>query len=183
MEYAISQPKLVRLPLNEKQTYQLNSRPQMWPLALTLAMTWTLNFQGQVFNLLYLMTKLSNCHEMKNECIDLTIGLKCSHQFWPWPWSWPWIFKVKYLTSCISRMAGWIDKKKTHKGVSWMLSQQCDLDLWPNAWPWPWHFKVKFWNSCISGIGGPIEIKQNGCESTIHGHDCGSLVTKVRCKG
>ena len=35
MEFPISQPKKVRLPRNEKQTYRLNSRPQMWPMALT----------------------------------------------------------------------------------------------------------------------------------------------------
>ena len=32
----ISQPKVARLPRNEKQTYRLNSRPQMWPMGLTL---------------------------------------------------------------------------------------------------------------------------------------------------
>ena len=31
MEYAISQPKMVRLRQNEKQTYRLNTRPQIWP--------------------------------------------------------------------------------------------------------------------------------------------------------
>ena len=36
MECPISQPKVVRLPQNEKQTYRLNSRPQMWPMGLTL---------------------------------------------------------------------------------------------------------------------------------------------------
>ena len=44
MEFAISQPKVVRLPQNEKQTYRLNSRPQMWPMGLTLAMTLTFEF-------------------------------------------------------------------------------------------------------------------------------------------
>ena len=39
MEFAISQPKMTRLPRNEKQPYRLNSRPQMWPSGLTLAMT------------------------------------------------------------------------------------------------------------------------------------------------
>ena len=29
IEFAISQPKMVRLPRNEKQTYRLNSRTQM----------------------------------------------------------------------------------------------------------------------------------------------------------
>ena len=32
IEFAISQPKMVRLPRNEKQSYRLNSRPQMWPM-------------------------------------------------------------------------------------------------------------------------------------------------------
>ena len=46
MEFAISQPEMVWLPRNEKQTYRLNSSPQMWPSGLTMAMT--LNFQGQI---------------------------------------------------------------------------------------------------------------------------------------
>ena len=45
---------MVRLPRNEKQTYRLISRPQMWPSGLTLAMTLTLNFQGEMRNWLYL---------------------------------------------------------------------------------------------------------------------------------
>ena len=48
IEFAISQPKMVRFPWNEKQTYRLNSGAQMWPAGLTLAMTLTLNFQGQI---------------------------------------------------------------------------------------------------------------------------------------
>ena len=44
MEFTISQPKVVRLPRNKKQTYRLNSRPQMWPMGLTLAMTLTFEF-------------------------------------------------------------------------------------------------------------------------------------------
>ena len=43
MQFAISQPKIVQLPQNEKQTYRLNFRPQKWPSGLTLAMT--LNFE------------------------------------------------------------------------------------------------------------------------------------------
>ena len=46
--------------------YRLNSRPQMGPSGLTLAVTLTLNFQGQIWNLLYLSQKWSNCHERKN---------------------------------------------------------------------------------------------------------------------
>ena len=44
MEYALSQPKMVRLPRNEKQPYRLNPRPQIRPMCLTLAMTLTFEF-------------------------------------------------------------------------------------------------------------------------------------------
>ena len=80
MKFAISLPKMVWLPRNEKRTHRLNSRPQMWPSDLTLAMTLTLNFQGQIWNLLYLNQKWSDCHETKSKYINLnsrnvTMGL------------------------------------------------------------------------------------------------------------
>ena len=90
MEFPISQPKMVRLPRNEKQTYRWNSRTQMWPLGLTLAMTLTLNFQGQIWNFLYLSQKWFDYHETKSKHIDWTLRIKCDHRVWPWPWSWPW---------------------------------------------------------------------------------------------
>ena len=71
---------MVRLPRNERQTHLLNSRPQMWPSGLTLAMTLTLNFQGRIWNWLYLSQKWSDCHETKSKHIDWTLGLKCDHQ-------------------------------------------------------------------------------------------------------
>ena len=102
MEFAISPPKMVWLTWNEKQTYRLIFRPQMWPSDLTLAMTLTLNFQGQIWNLQYLRQKWSDWHETKSKHIDWSLGLKCDHQIWPWPWPWPWIFKVKYGICYIS---------------------------------------------------------------------------------
>ena len=77
MELAISLPKMVRLPRNEKQTRRLNSMPQMWPSDLTLTMT--LNFQGQIWNLLYLNQKWSDCHETKSK----HIALNSRPQIWP----------------------------------------------------------------------------------------------------
>ena len=84
----------------------------MWPSGLTLAMTLTLNFQGQIWNFLYLSQKWSDCHETKSKHIDWTLGLKCDHWVWPWPWPWPWIFKVKYGISYISAKSGPIAKKR-----------------------------------------------------------------------
>ena len=93
---------MVRLPRNEKQTYRLNSLAQMWPSRLTLAMTLTLNFQGQIYNLLYLSQNGPIATKRKaNISIELQ-GLKCDHQVWTWPWPWPWIFKVKYRICYIS---------------------------------------------------------------------------------
>ena len=172
---------MVRLPRNEKQRYRLNSRAQMWPSGLTLAMTLTLNFQGQIQNLLYLSQKWSDCHKTKSKHIDWTLGLKCDHGVWPWPWPWPWIFKVKYKICYISAKNGPIASKRKanisielqalnvtngfeldHNLDLWILKVKCDLDLWPHRWPWPWIFMVKFWNSCISEWEGWLTLHEGG---------------------
>ena len=91
---------MVRLPRNEKQTHRLNFRLQMWPSDLTLALTLTLNFQGQIWNLLYLNQKWYDCHETKSKHIDLNSRPQIWQWVWPWPspwylnfqghmWSWP----------------------------------------------------------------------------------------------
>ena len=123
---------MVRLPRNEKQTYRLNSRAQMWPSGLTLAVTLTLNFQGQIWNLLYVSQKWSDCHETKSISIELqasnvTNGFELDHNLDLW------ILKVKR-----------------------------DLDLWPHTWPWSWIFMVKFWNSCIWEWEGQLKLHKMG---------------------
>ena len=84
----------------------------MWPSGLTLAVTLTLNFQGQTWNWLYLSQKWSDCHETNSKHIDWTQSLKCNHWVWPWPWPWPWIFKVKYGICYISAKNGPIATKQ-----------------------------------------------------------------------
>ena len=172
---------MVRLPRNVKQTYRLNSRAQMWPLTLTLAMTLTLNFQGQIQNLLYLSQKWSDYHKTKSKHIDWTLGLKCDHQVWFWPWPWPWIFKVKNKVCYISAKNCQIASKRKanisielqasnvtngfeldHNLDLWILKVKCDLDLWPHRWSWPWIFMVKFWNSCISEWEGWLTLHKGG---------------------
>ena len=131
----------------------------MWPSGLTLAMTMTLDFQGKIWNLLYLSQKRSDCQEMKSKYIDWTLCLKCDHRVWPCSWPWPWICKVKYGICYIS--AKWADRHKTkYERINWMLGLKCDQWVWPWLWPWPWIFKVKFLNSCISRMAGPIDVKQ-----------------------
>ena len=129
---------MVRLPRNKKQTYRLNSGPQMWPSSLTLAMTLTLNFQGQTWNLLYLSQNWSDYHETKSKHIDWTQGLKCDHPVWPWPWLWPWFFKVKYRICYISAKNGPIaTEQKAYMSDELQASNVTngfdlgsDLDLW-----------------------------------------------------
>ena len=124
---------MVRLPRNEKQTYLLNSRAQMWPSGLTLAMTLTLNFQGQIYNLLYLSQNWSYCQETK---------------------------QTYWLNSKASNVT--IKFDLGHDLDRWILKVKRDLDLWPHKWPWPWLFMVKFWNSCISEWEGRLTLHKGG---------------------
>ena len=109
----------------------------MWPSALTLAMTLTLNFQGQIWTLLYLSQKWSDCHETKSKHIDWSLDLKYDHRVWPWTWPWPWIFKVKYGIGYISAKNGLIaTKRKANTSIELLASNVtirfdlgCDLDL------------------------------------------------------
>ena len=153
---------MVRLPWNEEQTYRLNSRAQMWPLGMTLAMTLTLNFQGQIYNLLYLSQKWSDFHETKSKHINWTLGLKCNHQVRPGPWPWPWIFKVKYRICHISAKNGPIATKRKANISIELQGLKCDHQVWPWPWPWPWifKFKVKYGISYISSKSGPIATKR-----------------------
>ena len=116
----------------------------MWPSGLTLALTLTLNFQGQTWNWLYLSQKWSDCHETKCKHIDRTLGLKCDHQVWPWPWPWPRIFKVKHGIGYISAKNGPIAMKR-----------KANISTLIDIWPWPWIFKVKYEICYVSAKSGP----------------------------
>ena len=104
--------------------------------------TLTLNFQGQIWNLLYLSQKWSDCHETKSKHVDWTLGLKCEHWFWPWPWPWPWIFKVKCGIRYILVKNGPIARKQKANisidlktsNVTIRYDLGCDLDLEFSRW-------------------------------------------------
>ena len=110
-------------------------------------MTLTLTFQGQMWNLLHLCQKWSDCHETKSKHIDWTLGLKCDHQIWPWTSPWPWVFKVKYGICYIWTKSGPIATKRKanilielqasnvtngfdldHDFDIWIFKVKCDLD-------------------------------------------------------
>ena len=147
---------MVRLPRNEKQTHRLNSRLQMGPSGLTLAMTLTLNFQSQISNWLYLSQKWSDCYETKSKHIDWTLSFKWDHRVWPWPGPWPWIFKVKDEICYISTKSGPIATRRKANITIWTLG-------------------LKFDNGFDLGHDLDIWIFKVICELD-------HLVTKVRCK-
>ena len=159
MEFAIFQSKLARLPRNEKQTYRLISRPQMWPSGLTLDMTLTLNFQGQIWNSLYLSKmvwlprnemqtyRLISRPQMwpSSLTLDMTLTLNFQGQIW----------NSLYLSQ------KWSDCQETKcKHIDWSQDLKCDHRVWPWTWPWPWIFKVKYGIGYISAKNGPIATKR-----------------------
>ena len=121
IEFAISQPKMVRLPRNEKQTYRLNSRPQLWPSVWPWPWPWPWIIKVK-YGIYYISAK-----------------------------SGPIATKWKANTSIELQASNMINGfDLDHDLDLWILKARCDHDLWPHTWPWPWIFMVKFWNSCIS---------------------------------
>ena len=96
MEFPISQPKVVRLPWNKKQTYLLNSRPQMWPMGLTLTIILTFEIWRSNVTLTFDHThdldhrfswsnfEIAVSHNGRADC-HCTKGAAVGHS-WPWPW-------------------------------------------------------------------------------------------------
>ena len=82
---------MVPLPQNKKQTYRLNSVPQMWPIKLDLGHDLDYEFKGQIWNLPYLTQRWFDCNKMKSTHVEWTKG-RNDHQVWTWPWPW----KVRY---------------------------------------------------------------------------------------
>ena len=106
IEFAISQPKIVHLPRNEKLTYRLNSRA----------------------------SNVTNGFELDHH-LDLWI-LKVKHDLdlWPHRWPWPWIFIVKFWNSCIWEWQGWLTLHKGGGSRSFMTMIM--TIWWPRSGVW-----------------------------------------------
>ena len=90
LEFAIPQPKMVRLPQNEKQTYRLNSK------------------------------NVTNGFDLDHNLDLWIFKVKCDLDLWPHTWPWPWIFMVKFWNSCISEWEGWLTLHKGGSSRSFM---------------------------------------------------------------
>ena len=124
---------MVRLPRNEKQTYRLNSRAQMWPLGLTLAMTLTLIFKVK-YRIGYISAKNGPIATKRKANISIE-------------------FQASNVTNGFDLH---------HNLDLWILKVKRDLDLWPHTWHWPWIFMVKFWNSRIPELQGWLTLHKGG---------------------
>ena len=155
-------------------------------------MTLTLNFQGPIWNLLYLSQKWSDCHKTKSKHIDWTLGLKFDNWVWPWPWPWLWIFQG-HIWNLLYLSQKWSNyhKMKCKQSIELEASNVTirfdlghDLDLWI--------FKVKYGICYISAKNGPfaterkanISIELQASNVTIRfdlGHDLDLWIFKVKC--
>ena len=106
IEFAIPQPKMFRLPRNEKQTYWLNSKASNVTIRFDLG------------------------HDL-----DIWI-LKVKHdlELWPHTWPWPWIFMVIFLNSCISEWEGRLTLHKGGGSRSFMTMTM--TIWWPRSGAW-----------------------------------------------
>ena len=120
-------------------------------------MTLTLNFQGQIWNLLYLSQKWSDCHETKTHRLNfrpqmwplgltlaMTLTLNFQGQILNWLYFWP-------------KWSDWQETKSKH--INCPLGLKFDHHIWPWPWPWPWILKVKYEIGYISTKSGWIAMK------------------------
>ena len=77
-EFAISQPKMVRLPRNEKANISIELQA----------------------------SNVTNGFDLDHYLDLWNLKVKRDLDLWPHKWSWPWIFKVKFWNNCISEWEG-----------------------------------------------------------------------------
>ena len=133
MEFAISQPKVVRLPRNESKhiNWTLGLKCDHWVRPWPWHWTW---FFKVKYRICYISAK-NGLIAMKWKA-NISIELQASN-----------------VTNGFD-----LD----HDLDLWISKVKCDLDLWPHPWPWQWIFMVKFWNSCISEWEGLLTLNKGG---------------------
>ena len=139
---------MVQLPRNKKQTYRLNSGPQMWPSGLTLAMT--LTFQGQICNLLFLSPKWSDCHETKSKIYWLNLR----PQMWPSGLTLAMTLTLSFqgqICNLLFLSPKWSYCHETKsKHTDWTLGLKCDHQVWPWQCPWSLNFQGQMWSKPLT---------------------------------
>ena len=158
--------------------------PRMWSSDLTLAMTLTMNFQGQIWNLLYLSQRWFDCRKMKSTHIEWTEGLN-DNQVWPWPW--PWKVRCKVLPDSDRgdfRCRPIIDSSSFVWGNGLALNR-CQAITWSNVDPDSWcHMTSLGHSELISTIFIPLcgQCIPWCCEQTIVSQMLNELMTEISWK-
>ena len=75
-------------------------------------MTLTLDFQGQILEMLYLRNGRADWHGTKGMWVDRMLCPYCDLELWPHLWPWPLNFKVKFWKSRNSAMGCQIDMEQ-----------------------------------------------------------------------
>ena len=121
MEFAISQPKMVRLPRNEDQYIDWNLGlkcnhrvwPWPWPWPWIFKVKYGLCYTSAKNGPIATKRKTNISIELKASNMTIRFDLGRDLDLW--------IFKVK-----------------------------CDLDLWPHTWPWPWIAVIWEWEGRLT---------------------------------
>ena len=129
IEFAISQPKMVRLPRNEKSkhidwTLELKCDHRVWPwpwpwpwiFKVKYGISYISAKRGPIATKrkANISTEIQASNVTNGFQLDLWIlKVKCDLELWPHTWPWPWIFMVKFWNSCISE---WEGRLTLHKG-------------------------------------------------------------------
>ena len=116
--------------------------------------TLTLDFQGQILEMLYLRNGRADWHRAKGMWVNRMLDPHCDFELWPHPWPWPLIFKVKFWKSRNSGMGGPIDmEQKGYESIgccTYFVPLSYDLHLgfsrsnfenavsqeWEGQWTW-----------------------------------------------
>ena len=145
---------MVRLPQNENQTYQLNSKASNVTIRFDLSHDLDLEFSRS--NMEFPMSQPKVVRLPRNEKqtfrltfraemwpMGLTLTITLTFEFWrsnvtltfDRAWSWPWIFMVKFWNSCISDWEGRLILHKRGGSRSFMTM----TIWWPRSGVWIYH--------------------------------------------
>ena len=137
MEFAISQPKMVRLPRNEKQTYRLNSRAQMWPSVWPWPWPWPWIFKVK-YRICYISakngpiaTKRKANISIELQASNVTNGFELDHNRDLW------ILKVKRDLDHGFSWSNFEIAVSQNGRVDWHSTKEVAVG---HSWPWSWPF-------------------------------------------
>ena len=95
-----------------------------WLIFVTIL---TLNFQGQIWNLLYLCQKMTNCHETKSKHSDWTLGPKLTLAM---------TLTLNFQGQIRNLL--WTQTKMVR--LPW--NKKHTYCLYSRPWMWPWHLSL-----------------------------------------